>query len=154
MPIYGARGGFLSTADWEDLADKVILGDGYGWPGDPRMRLEIGVLKTNGKEGHRLEVWRHNEDGSDTRIAHWLPREQHMVCYELSRMRLDSPGHESTEERIDAHNAALEAKRSDEFAEVYGDMLEYGTALFHDREWGKSQFSMAGLADVKKRISS
>lgn len=149
MPIYAPRGGFLSTSDWEDLAKKIVDGDGYGWPGDPRMRLEIGVLKDThtGKEGHRLEVWRHNEDGSDTRIAHWLPREQHMICWELARMRVDSPAHETAEERIDRHNKVLEAEASRQFAESYGAMLEHGSALFHDLEHGRRQHSLAGLKD-------
>lgn len=127
MPIYAPRGGFLSTADWEDLAKKVVQGDGLGWPGDPRLELRIGVLSNGQKDGHRLEVWRYNEDGTETRVAHWLPRESMMVCYDLARMRLDAPGRVDTVTEIEKHNERLEKDASDRFNELMVETVKHAT---------------------------
>lgn len=142
MPIYGANGSLLSTSDYEGLEKKIINGDGFGWPGDDRMWLGVGVIedRATGKTGRRLEVWRHNEDGTDTIIGHWLPREQHMICYELAQMRADSPGHVPVVERIDAHNKKIEDQRSREYRDHMGALLEHAAHLAHDLNEPKNKF--------------
>lgn len=148
MPLLGANGEVLVAPEWRELAGKITDGDGYGWPGDERMWLQIGELhRSDGAIGRRLEVWRHNEDGSDTMVAHWLPREQHMVCYELARMRVDSPGHESVEDRIDRHNAAIEEKLSRQFRDSMGELLEHRLKLAHDTTQPKTVFHGMGRKD-------
>lgn len=156
-PIYGPRGQVLSHApEWRELEKTVQKGDGYGWPGDPNMRVQVGELRaSNGKVGRRLEVWRHNEDGSDTMIGHWLPREQHMVCYDLARMRVDSPGHEDALDRIDKHNAQIEKQRSDEYRDAMGAMLEHAIHLHHDRSGApKTTFYGMGIKDKPLNVKS
>jgi hypothetical protein len=120
MPLYTPTG-TTSYPEFTDLADRVTNGDGLGWPGDPRLWLGIGVAvhPRTGKQGHRLEVWRSCEDGTDQMLGSWHPSEQFKVCFDLARMRLDAPGHESVEDRIDRDNAAREAKGD----EVMRDLL-------------------------------
>lgn len=129
-------------AEWEALADKLYEGDGTGWTGDPRLWLGVGVIgdPRSSRSGKRLEVWRDNEDGSTTLIGHWKPDEVNRVCYDLARMRVEAPGHESVEARIDAHNDALEAKNSAAFQDVYGEMLEYSARLHHDLNNPRNRF--------------
>ena len=128
--------------EWEVLADKLAAGDGAGWTGDPRLWLGVGVLedKRAGRTAKRLEVWRDNEDGSTTLIGHWKPDESSRVCFDLSRMRVEAPGHESVEARIDAHNDALEAKNSAAFQDVYGEVLDYTARLYHDLHNPRTRF--------------
>lgn len=148
--LYDASGGIASTADLEPLAKLIVEGDGLGWPGDPRMELRIGILthKPTGRTGKRLEVHRNNEDGSVTLVSHWLPSEQHRILFDLSRMRLDSPGHVDTLDIIDKHNEKKEAEASDQFRDSYGEMLDHFYRLNHDLTQPKNRFY---LNDIKPK---
>lgn len=149
MPLYGANGDVLVAPEWRELAGKVTGGDGYGWPGDDRMWLQVGELhRSDGKVGRRLEVWRHNEDGSETMVGHWLPSESHMVCWELARMRVDSPGHEDVIDRIDAHNQKIEDEQSRQYRDAMGSLLEHAISLHVERSGeAKTKFYGMGRAD-------
>lgn len=141
--------------EWKDLATKLVNGDGLGFSGDPRLDLRIGIMekKLYGRTiatGRRLEVWRRNEDGSEGMVGHWLPTEQHRVCYDLARMRPDSPGFESVETRIDRHNAKVEKASSDRFVAAASEMLEHAARLDHDRNQPRNRFYMAGRGGAAK----
>lgn len=148
MPLHTPDG--LVAPEWEELAGKIVNGDGLGWPGDPRLSLGIGVVEGRDRSGRvrhtgrRLEVWRHNEDGSDTLVAHWRPEEIHRVCYDLARMRVDSPGYVSVEDRIDEHNAKLEKAASDKYVDAMSQLLDHAVRLHHDRTQPRNTFYMAG----------
>lgn len=145
MPIYTPDGGAVAP-EYTELVRQIQQGDGMGWPGDPRMWLGIGVLENRrtGKVGRRLEVWRTNEDGSETLVAHWLLAEQHRVIYDLARMRADAPGHVPVEDVIDAHNAAMEKKASDKAQDEMLETLDHALRLDHDRNNPRNKFFMHG----------
>ena len=152
MPLIPTEAGFLHSGT-DDLARLLVIGDGMGWPGDPRLDLRIGVIKekATGRIGRRYEVWRTNEDGTETRIGHWKIEEFDRILFDLTRMRMDSPGHVSAEAEIDAHNAAIEAKRSDEARDALGEMMEHAAKLHHDTTQPRNVFrGIPGLRDEPK----
>lgn len=113
--------GNVTAPEWSDLARRISEGDGVTWGGDPSLWLGLGVVKRGGKiVGRRLEVWRRTEEGQDVLIGSWHPTEQYRICHDLAQMRVGRPGAISVEDRIDAHNAKLEAaadaKRRDQMA--------------------------------------
>lgn len=131
--------------EWQDLATKLVNGDGLGWSGDDRLWLGIGVLEARGKPtGRRLEVWRSNEDGTDSLIGHWLLSEQMRVCYDLARMRAEAPGHVDVITSIDRANAELEAKQSADFLDVMGPVVDHAARLYHDTTGPRNTFYMNG----------
>lgn len=91
----------------------------FGWPGDPRLELHVGVLwdpKRKEVAEKKIEVWRHMEDGSDVCVT-WFDctlEAAAEVIPAMAQMRTDSPGHVSVLERIDRHNEALERKHLSE----------------------------------------
>lgn len=145
MPIYTPDGGAVAP-EYAELVRQIQQGDGMGWPGDPRMWLGIGVLenKHTGKTGRRLEVWRTNEDGSETLVAHWLLTEQHRVIYDLARMRADSPGHVSVLDIIDQHNDRIQKDLEDKAAEEMIQTLDHAIRLDHDRNNPRNRFFLGG----------
>lgn len=150
MPIYGADGGIATAPEWQELAKKLHDGDGLLFAGDPRLYLQIGVLEGRNAygrvvtTGRRLEVWRHNEDGSDAMIGHWHPSEQYRICMDLAEMRADRPGAVSALDRIDKHNDALEKAASDAYQAASQEMLEHALKLDHDRNNPRNTFYLAG----------
>lgn len=131
--------------EWTDLAKKLADGDGLGWPGDPRLWLGVGVLEARGKPtGRRLEVWRTNEDGTDSLIGHWLLSEQMRVCYDLARMRAEAPGHVDTITAIDKANDELEARQSADFMDVMAPMVDHAARLYADTNGPRQTFYMGG----------
>jgi hypothetical protein len=140
-------GGFVHS-DASALADKLVLGDGLGWPGDPRLELRMGIrcakrtmfdpnVRRTVQKGEvvarRYEVWRVNEDGSETPVGHWLLEEFDRILFDLTRMRSESPGHVDIGEAATATNDALEAAAGKAFAETTAEVKEYATKLIHDR---------------------
>lgn len=132
--------------EYEDLERKIQRGDGILWTGDPRLWLGIGILRNRvtGKEGRRLEVWRDNEDGSTTLVAHWRPEEQYRILYDLANMRTDRPGHIAVTDRIDAHNDAIEKRNSEIAQEAMLQTLDHALRLDHDRKNPRNRFFMHG----------
>lgn len=146
--LYGPHGDMLVTSEWEDLGKRITHGDGIFWAGDPRLYLGIGVVTArdefgNERRARRLEVWRWNEDGSDTLVGHWRMDEAFRITKDLAEMRVDSPGHVSVIDRIDKHNEALEKKASDEFRDAMGALLEHAAKLHHDLNEPKNTFYMS-----------
>lgn len=154
MPIHGPRGGFLSTSDYDDLEKLVQRGDGLGWSGDPLMDVRIGIVteQPTGRQGHRIEIWRNNEDGSESLVQHFHPSERGFVCYELARSRTDSPGYVPVEDRIDAHNKQLEDKASRQYQDVMGTAMDHALRLNHEREFGKTKFY--GLDGFREKMEA
>jgi hypothetical protein len=135
--------GGVVAPEYQDLTKRLQEGDGINWPGDPRMYLSIGVLTApSGRQGRRIEVWRLNEDGSDTMVAHWHPSEQARILYDLAIMRVDRPGYVSVEDRIDAHNEAIEKEVSRAAQESMLETLDHAVRLHVDRHNPKSRFYM------------
>lgn len=156
MTLIPTEAGFLHSGT-EDLATLLVIGDGAGWPGDPRLDLRIGVIreKATGRKGRRYEVWRSNEDGSESRIGHWKVEEFDRILFDLSRMRMDSPGHVSAEAEVDAANAAIEQKRSDEARDALGEMMEHAAKLHHDTNEPKNVFrQIGGFADKQPDVTT
>lgn len=151
--LYGPAGDVASAPEWRDLARKLVEGDGLGWPGDPRLYLQVLVAtetdSTTGRKrtGRLLEVRRENEDGSDTPIGHWRPDEQMRVCYDLAQMRLESPGHVSAVEAIDQHNDRLQEEASEEARGKLFEVLEHALKLHHDRHNPRNTFFMNGAGN-------
>lgn len=147
MPLYNPDASYVAP-EWQELAGKITNGDGLGWPGDPRLSLGLGIMEVreNGRKrtGRRLEVWRHNEDGTDTMIAHWHPSEAFKVCFDLAQMRVDSPGHISVEDRIDKHNDALVKKHEDAARESMMETLDHAIRIHHDQNNPRNKFFLGG----------
>lgn len=138
--------GNVVAPEWQDLERKIREGDGLVWTGDPRLWLGIGVLenKFTHKVGRRLEVWRDNEDGSTTLVAHWLLSEAHRVLFDLANMRIDRPGYVSVEDKIDAHNATLEKAASEAVVEEMYEVLDHAIRIDHDKNQPRNRFYMHG----------
>lgn len=141
------NGGILAP-EWSDLADRIVRGDGLAWPGDPRLDLRLGVIEYRGRTGRRLEVWRANEDGSETILAHWRPDEAHRVCHDLALMRADRPGFagDTAAGRIDRHNDALARKARDEIDGLHAELTEYAARLYADTHGPRQKFFMSSSA--------
>jgi hypothetical protein len=137
MPIHHPEG--TAYPEYQDLDRRLREGDGIHWSGDPRLWLGVGVLenRVTGKTGRRLEVWRDNEDGSTTLIAHWLPAEQYRILYDLAGMRADAPGHVDVLDKIDTHNEAVEKANSQAHQEAIYQTLEHAVELHVERNEGK-----------------
>lgn len=110
--------------EYTELAERIVKGDGV-WRGDPYLDLQVGVI-TRGRKvvGHRLEVWRWNEDGSYGRIGTWHPRESYRIPHDLAEMRADRPNAVSVLDRIDAHNEAKEAEHAREIQDMMAEQVE------------------------------
>lgn len=141
-------------AEAYELERKLREGDGIFYSGDPRLELRVGVMvPTKGKyrgqiRGRRYEVWRHGEDGKDVRIGHWRLEEFDRILLDMAQMDVRTPGHESIIDRIEAGNDEHEKKLARDFRDAYGEMLEHGHKLIHDRNNPRTTFrGLPGLRD-------
>lgn len=139
----------------ELLDTQLRDGDGMGWPGDPRLDLRVGVVQATiqGKRrtGRRYEVWRRNEDGTETIVGHWRLEEFDRILFDMMRARMDTPGFVPVEERIDAHNAEIEDRIDREAKDSLGEMMEHAAKLQHDTENPRNVFrGIPGLRDEPK----
>jgi len=155
MSLYVPTAAGMVHSDVDALVGLIQNGDGMGWPGDPRMYVTIGVLSQtkNGRvrTGRRYEVRRWNEDGSIALIGHWRLDEKDKIIFELSRMRMDSPGHVDTLAEIDKTNAAIEQKATDVYMDSQGEMLSHAASIVAETEYGKNTFrQMPGTRDEPK----
>lgn len=122
--------------------DALIHADAYAleqrlWDTDPRLQLKYVTVEhptRRGVKGHRYEVWRHNEDGTDGMIGHWRLEEFDQIETDLAVMRAGADGRAaSAVERLDAHDKVMEKQKADEFADAYGPMAEHKLALVRDQ---------------------
>ena len=126
MALYLPDGSLHIGTEYDDLAKRITYGDGVGWSGDPRLYLQVGVMEARDpvtgytRTGRRLEVWRWNEDGSETMVGHWRPDEQFQILKDLAEMKAGAEARTSVEARIDAHNKTLEDKASAQFRDSMG----------------------------------
>lgn len=151
--------GFMH-ADAVELDRKLREGDGLVWKGDPDLWLGVGVATAPKRMQHpvtgkwlnrgdmvakRYEVWRHTETGEDLLIGHWRIEEFDRILFDVAGMRASFEGRApSTLDKIDAHNAELEKKASDEFRGYYGEMMTHLKRLVHDRTQPKNTFRQVG----------
>lgn len=142
-----------------ELDRKLREGDNLFWKGDPRLSLAMGVLtaKRSGYDNkvertvrkgdilaRRYEVWRHNEDGTDTLVGHWRLEEFDRIILDLVAMDPRTPGHVPVEERLAKADAELEKRKSEEFREVAGPMIEHVMLIAHDTTQPKHTFRQVG----------
>jgi hypothetical protein len=158
-----AAGGFVH-ADAEELARKLQEGDGILWSGDPRLELRLckaeapksmwySPLGRRVKKGEvlarRYEVWRHNEDGTDTQIGHWRLEEFDRILMDIAPMRMDSPGHVDSLAAVDAANDAHERVTSDRALDHMMEAGEHMAKLIHDTTGPRNVFrGIPGLRDT------
>lgn len=155
--------GFVQS-EAAEVDRKLREGDGLGFPGDPRLSLGVGVLTApkrmyapevkrvvNRGEvvARRYEVWRYCEDGEDRIIGSWPLENLQMILPELSKARLDSPGHEDATTRIDQANKELEDKASRQIKDSAGEMMEHALKLDHDRNNPRNVFRGIGGMDER-----
>lgn len=137
--------------DVEALCKQIQEGDGMGWPGDPRMYIRIGVVTLGGRTGRRYEVWRLNEDGSDTFCASWRIEERDRIIFDLARMRPEAPGFVSAHEQITENNDRLQKESADQYHEAAGEMMSHLASIASERGDGKNTFrQVGGLRDEPK----
>lgn len=123
----------------QQLADWLVEGKPeLGWRGDPRLSLHIGVATAahNGAKdgkyyrkgdivGMRLEVHRHNEDGTDTEIVARPIDKLHEIIPSLLKQDPRTPGFEPVMDGIERESDKLAAEKSTEFQEMWGQMTEH-----------------------------
>lgn len=136
------------------LADWLTDGKAeLGWRGDPRLELRLGVLtaashgRSHGRffrkgdiVAYRYEVWRHNEDGTDTEVIHRAAKDWHEIIPELVQLDPRTPGHVDTMTKIEAANKAQESANTRAFNDAYGEMTEHLWKLVSDRQDGPNTF--------------
>lgn len=153
----------LMHVEAEEMERKLKFGDGIMWAGDPRLELRMAVLKSpkyhqsplNGRwynkgeiMARRYEVWRHNEDGSETRIGSWRLHEFDRILMDLAPMRLESPNHEDTLDAIDKHNAEIEAKHETQIRDNLQEAtMHLAEAVRNESGPGVTFAQMPGLRD-------
>lgn len=134
--------------DTTELQKVLNNGDGISWPGDPNLSIHQGVLKDpKGKiVARRWEVWRACEDGKSRIIGHWRMEEYDRIVWDLTRMRLDSPGHVDTVAAIEKQNDEKEARESAKLRDKMGEMHDHFIRLVVDRSGPKNHFEQVGKA--------
>jgi hypothetical protein len=147
------------------LADWLVNGKPeLGWRGDPRLELEIGVI-TAAKSGYRdgkfyrkgdvvaqqFQVWRHNESGKyeqlfARRVSDWLD-----IIPTLIESDPRTPGFRPVMDRVEEANAKVEAEKSREFQEAWGEMTEHLWSIASETFHGKqTHYQVGGSRDAGK----
>lgn len=152
----------VSEAPFEaqQLSEWLVKGKPeLGWRGDPRLSLHIGILtaKTHGRShktgrfhragdvvAYRYEVWRHNEDGTDTELFHREAKDWHQIIPKLVGLDPRTPGHVDTATEIETNNAKIEKDKTTAYREAHGEMAEHLWKLVADRQNGRSTFYQVG----------
>lgn len=137
------------------LADELTNGFApLGWRGDSRLTLQVGALtvQTGGYDRKgtwrnrgelaalRVEVVRHNEDGTDTPILQRPMERWHEIIPELVKIDINSPMYKDTTEAVIQHNDKLEAERGQAIREAVGEQTEHLWRLVSDRQNGRTTF--------------
>jgi hypothetical protein len=151
----------------DELDRQLREGDGLAWAGDPRLDLRVGVLSAHKRMQHptthrwvnrgdmiakRYEVWRYNEDGTETLVAHWRIDEFDRILFDLQQMRAGAEGLiPDVIERIDVKNAKVEAANDQRIHDSLGAARDHAARLAHDLSQPKHTFrQMPGLNPAKQ----
>lgn len=157
----------IANAPFEAQQLAIWLQEGHptlGFSGDPRLYVQVGLLvaaNTGTRKGKtfrkgdtvafRLEVWRHNEDGSDKEIIHRDLDKFHEIIPELNKMRVGGRGFEDTALSSEAWNAKIDKERSDAVRDAQAEMTEHLWKLVADRQNGRTTFrGLPGLNPEKQ----
>ena len=138
----------------ERLADDLTDGNAaFGWRGDPRLELHIGVLaadrntNVNGKFvskgqvlARNIQVWRHCEDGTMQHVITRRIELAHEILPELVQMDPRTPGFRSSADVVIDHNAKVDAEKEYAIGQAQGEMVEHLWKLTADRQNGKTTF--------------
>lgn len=139
----------------ELVADWLVMGKPeLGWKGDPRLSLCVGVITmhkagpdrrgTYRRKGEvvarNLQVFRHNEDGTDTNILSRKLDAWHDIIPSLVQLDPRNPGHVDTMTKVEKANAIVDKANSTAVAEAHGEAAEHLWKLVADREHGKTTF--------------
>lgn len=122
---------------------------------DPRLQLRYVTREhptRKGVIGRRYEVHRHCEDGETRMIGHWKLEDFDKIWPDIQAMKAGAEGTApGVEAEIEKHNAAVEAKISDQIRDNLGGAMEYAAKLFHDRTNPRNVFrGIPGLRDEPK----
>lgn len=126
-----------------------------GWRGDPRLSLEIGLIKTHKAGfcektkryqragdviGWRFEVHRHTELGKDEIILALKGEELYSIFDKLIDIDPNTPGWEPVIDRVMREDERMHAERERAIAEARGEQMEHLWALVGDRQNGRTTF--------------
>jgi hypothetical protein len=127
-----------------------------GWRGDPRLFLVIGQVIAakaqfkNGKSWRKgdimgvvFEVRRWNEDGTDKQILVKPVQKWMEIIPALINADPRTPGFEPVMDQVEREADKLEAQKSTEFQEHYGEMYTHMHNVVTERMNGKSFFPVA-----------
>jgi hypothetical protein len=165
MPLISQPGTGFIHSEAERLDRQLREGDGLVWSGDPRLSLGVVVmaaprvmqhpvtgkwLKRGDMISKRYEVFRANEDGTETSIGHWRIEEFDKIMHDVAKMKAGFEGRiPDVEARIDANNAAIEKENSRQFHDFYGAAAEHAMRLAHDRNNPQNTFRQMGGSDER-----
>lgn len=146
----------LSDVPWEATQVADWLTDGkpeLGWRGDSRLSLRVGVLTAQRNGNHagrfrtagtvlarRYEVWRHNEDGTDTLILHRQLNAWHELIPALVQIDPRTPGHKDAFTQVAKANEREHKAAADAVKEAHGEATEHLWKLVADRNNGRTTF--------------
>lgn len=135
-----------------------------GWRGDPQLSLQLGVLLAN-KFGYddrakrvlrkgdvaaiRWEVWRHTEEGKDTRILQRPVTDLVGVIPALIGVDPRTPGHENAFDKLEKEDAQVQKDKSYAIQQAHGEHAEHLWKLVADTENGKTTFRQIGGSDER-----
>lgn len=126
-----------------------------GWRGDPRLWLDIGVIKTHqhgidpktGRYqragdviGWQWQVKRHTELGKEEIILRLKGEDLYRIFEKLIAIDPRTPGHEDTMDVVEREDALLQKHRQQAIAEAHGENMEHLWALVADRQNGRTTF--------------
>lgn len=149
----------------QEVARRLQEGDPtLGFPADPTLECRVGLVVAadtgvrNGKTyrkgdvvGFRIEVWRHNEDGTFMYIMGRDIDRAHEIIPELAKRRVGGSGFVDGVTEAQSWNDSVEKDRARAVQEAQQEHLEHLWKLVADRQNGKTTFrQMPGLNPDKQ----
>lgn len=148
------------------LEHEVVNGfPEHGWRGDARLSVQLGVLKAaqgGTKDGRwydkgevialRVEVWRHNEDGTDTTILQRPLERWSEIIPALVEIDPASPMFRDTMDRVEKHNDALHKQKGQAVREAHGEMVEHLWSIVDERRNGRHRFRQMPGRDPARQM--
>jgi len=121
----------------------------HGWKGDARLELRIGVVEMGGRTGRRYEVWRRNEDGTNTALLQRKLQDWHTIIPKLVEMDPRTPGHVPTMDRVEKANKIEHKARADDIKEAHGEHMEHLWSILQERTAGRLTHRQVGGSDER-----